>query len=100
MPSLRRPCLSPQEKRLKPARATESRNEKIGVLVQVTVGRGPLNVSPLLCNTLRASAAFGFEHLGDWQPGGGQHPRQRVHPFVDILRLIAELRPRPVTSTV
>jgi hypothetical protein len=30
--------------------------------------RRPLNVSSLLCNALRASAGFGFEHLGDCHP--------------------------------
>jgi hypothetical protein len=40
-PSLPRPCVSPQEERRKPARAPKWRNEKIGVLVQVTAGGDP-----------------------------------------------------------
>jgi hypothetical protein len=43
------------------ARATDSRNEKIGILVQVTAG-APLHASSP--SATRASAGFGFEHRG------------------------------------
>ena len=49
MPSLRQACVSPQEERRKPARATDSRNEKIGILVQVTAGAPPYTPRHL-CN--------------------------------------------------